>query len=56
MKVKVIEGYHDVHGGKKFKVGDIIDVTENQNSDWYHIWDKVSLYIIPKLCCEKISK
>lgn len=54
MKVKVIEGYHDTHGGKQFKVGDVIEVTNNPNSDWYHIWDKTNLYIIPKKNCNKI--
>lgn len=56
MKVKVIQGYHDTHGGKQFKVGDIIDVTVNPNSDWYHIWDKTNLYIIPKEYCKEVKK
>ena len=54
MKVKVVVPYVDVHGNKEFNKNDVINVTDNVNSDWYHIWEGNNLYIIPKVNCKKI--
>lgn len=59
MKVKVIEEYFERDAKKTFKVGEIIDVENKENSIFYHIWEKVGekerLVVIPKENCKAIK-
>lgn len=54
MKVKVTLPYYDSEMDKQFVIGEIINVEDKKNSDYYHIWKENKLYLIEKKCCEKI--
>ena len=57
MKVKVIKEYYDKYENRQFNVGDLINVDNKANSDFYHLWEKKDgkevLYIIPKENCKE---
>lgn len=54
MKVKVTVPYYDEEMDRWFMHGEILNVEDKDNSDFYHIWEKNKLYLIKKNCCEKL--
>lgn len=58
MKVKLIKNYNHIENSKKYKYGETVDVEDNINSTFYHVWlkDKFYLDVIPKDICKKIKQ
>lgn len=54
MKVKVIVPYYEKDLDRWFEKGEIINVEDKENSDFYHIWKGNKLYLIKKSNCEII--
>lgn len=57
MKIQVIKSYDDWEPNKHFDIGEEYSIKNsdiNDNSDYYHIWNRSKLWIIPKENCETI--
>lgn len=52
MKVKLLQSYDHQENTKEYLLGEIVEVEDYPNSDFYHIWVKNSLDILPKKYCE----
>lgn len=52
MKVKLLQSYDHHENTKEYLLGEIVDVEDYPNSDFYHIWIKNNLDILPKKICE----
>ena len=55
MKVRVIKEYFEKDVKRLFKVGEVINVENKENSDFYHIWEKDGLVVIPKENCKVVK-
>lgn len=54
MKVKVIKDYNDEEYNRLFEKCEELKVENNENSDFYHIWEENKLFLIPKDHCVKV--
>lgn len=52
MKIILTQPYDHPENTREYIFGEIVEVEEHPNSDFYHIWVKNRLDIIPKNACE----
>lgn len=55
LKVEVTKEFYDRGGDHYFAVGEVYDVSNNELSDFYHVWNGSQLWLIPKSHAKKVG-